>query len=71
MRVAVLEDDISQLELLSHWLELTSYSVQGFQQGLLLLKALGAKGLMLCCLTGMSPIKYAACSVFGKGANRS
>jgi two-component system response regulator RegX3 len=40
MRVAVLEDDISQLELLSHWLKLAGHHVQGFQQGLLLLKAL-------------------------------
>jgi DNA-binding response OmpR family regulator len=40
MRVAVLEDDISQLELLSDWLKLAGHHVRGFQQGLLLLKAL-------------------------------
>ena len=40
MRVAVLEDDTSQLELLSHWLKLAGHNVQGFQRSLLLLKAL-------------------------------
>ena len=40
MRVAVLEDDISQLELLSHWLVLAGHSAHGFQRGDLLLREL-------------------------------
>lgn len=40
MRVAVLEDDISQLELLSHWVKLAGHSTHGFQRGEMLLREL-------------------------------
>ena len=40
MRVAVLEDDISQLELMSHWVKLAGHSTHGFQRGAMLLKEL-------------------------------
>jgi DNA-binding response OmpR family regulator len=41
MRVAVLEDDLDQLELLSHWLRLAGHSTHGFERGEMLLKELG------------------------------
>ena len=40
MRVAVLEDDIAQLELLSHWLKLAGHSAHGYQLGGVLLREL-------------------------------
>jgi len=40
MRVAVLEDDIAQLELLSHWLKLAGHSAHGYQLGEVLLREL-------------------------------
>jgi len=40
MRIAVLEDDISQRELLSHWLKLAGHSAYGFQRGEMLLREL-------------------------------
>jgi DNA-binding response OmpR family regulator len=40
MRVAVLEDDISQLELLSHWIKLAGHSTHSFQRGEMLLREL-------------------------------
>src|SRR5215470_13114263 len=39
MRIAILEDDPSQLELLSHWLALAGYDPHRFEQGQELLKA--------------------------------
>ncbi|PWT77085.1 MAG: DNA-binding response regulator [Proteobacteria bacterium] len=42
MRVAILEDDESQIELLSHWLRLAGHHAFPFSQGADLLRALGA-----------------------------
>jgi len=39
MRVAILEDDLSQLELLSHWLQRAGHWVLGFRRGTELLPA--------------------------------
>jgi DNA-binding response OmpR family regulator len=40
MRVAILEDDVSQTELLSHWLQLAGHHPHAFEQGAALLRAL-------------------------------
>ena len=40
MRVAVLEDDISQLELMSHWVRMAGHSTHTFQHGEGLLREL-------------------------------
>jgi two-component system, OmpR family, response regulator RegX3 len=40
MRVAVLEDDISQLELMSHWVRMAGHSTHTFQHGEMLLREL-------------------------------
>jgi len=40
MRIAILEDDISQTELLSHWLQLAGHHAHSFEQGANLLRAL-------------------------------
>jgi two-component system, OmpR family, response regulator RegX3 len=40
MRIAILEDDISQTELLSHWLQLAGHLPHPFEQGANLLRAL-------------------------------
>ena len=40
MRIAILEDDISQTELLSHWLQLAGHHPHAFEQGANLLRAL-------------------------------
>jgi DNA-binding response OmpR family regulator len=40
MRVAVLEDDLDQLELLSYWLRLAGHSTHGFERGEMLLREL-------------------------------
>ena len=40
MRVALLEDDPSQMQLLSHWLQLAGHHSHGFEQGAALLRAL-------------------------------
>ena len=40
MRVAVLEDDVAQLELLSHWLKLAGHTSHGYQLGEVLLREL-------------------------------
>ena len=40
MRIAILEDDISQTELLSHWLQLAGHNAHAFEQGANLLRAL-------------------------------
>jgi len=43
MRVAILEDDPSQIELMSHWLQRAGHHVRGFQRGTELLAALAAE----------------------------
>ena len=40
MRIAILEDDPSQLELLSHWLKLAGHHAHAFEQGAPLLRTL-------------------------------
>ena len=40
MRIAILEDDVSQTELLSHWLQLAGHHPHSFEQGANLLRAL-------------------------------
>ncbi|HZR03332.1 MAG TPA: response regulator transcription factor [Burkholderiales bacterium] len=40
MRIAILEDDVSQSELLSHWLQLAGHHPHAFEQGTNLLRAL-------------------------------
>ena len=40
MRVAVLEDGISQLELMSHWVRMAGHSTHPFQHGEMLLREL-------------------------------
>lgn len=40
MRIAILEDDVSQSELLSHWLQLAGHHPHAFEQGNNLLRAL-------------------------------
>jgi len=40
MRIAILEDDVSQSELLSHWLQLAGHNPHAFEQGANLLRAL-------------------------------
>jgi len=40
MRIAILEDDVSQIELLSHWLQLAGHHPHAFEQGSSLLRAL-------------------------------
>ena len=40
MRIAILEDDVSQTELLSHWLQLAGHHPHAFEQGANLLRAL-------------------------------
>ena len=40
MRIAILEDDPSQLELLSHWLKLAGHHAHTFEQGTPLLRTL-------------------------------
>ena len=40
MRIAILEDDLSQLELIGHWLESAGHLAQTFERGALLLRAL-------------------------------
>jgi two-component system response regulator RegX3 len=40
MRIAILEDDASQLELLSHWLQIAGHHAQPFEQGARLLRKL-------------------------------
>jgi DNA-binding response OmpR family regulator len=40
MRVAILEDDVSQTELLSHWLQLAGHHAHAFEQGAQLLRSL-------------------------------
>ena len=40
MRIAVLEDDPSQLELLSHWLQIAGHQAHPFEQGAPLLRTL-------------------------------
>jgi len=40
MRLAVLEDDASQLELISRWLQMAGHHVHPFEQGTALLRAL-------------------------------
>ena len=40
MRLAVLEDDASQLELISRWLQMAGHHVHAFEQGAALLRAL-------------------------------
>jgi DNA-binding response OmpR family regulator len=40
MRIAILEDDPSQLELLSHWLRIAGHFPQPFEQGAALLRTL-------------------------------
>jgi CheY-like chemotaxis protein len=40
MRIAILEDDVSQTELLSHWLQLAGHNPHAFEQGANLLRAL-------------------------------
>ena len=39
MRIAILEDDPSQLELLGHWMALAGHDPQRFERGSQLLKA--------------------------------
>ena len=41
MRIALLEDDISQTELLTHWLRTAGHDIRAFEQGTDLLRALG------------------------------
>ena len=40
MRLAILEDDTSQLELISRWLQMAGHHVHAFEQGTALLRAL-------------------------------
>lgn len=40
MRVAILEDDVSQTELLSHWLQLAGHHAHAFEHGAQLLRSL-------------------------------
>ena len=40
MRIAILEDDLSQLELLSHWLQIAGHHPHPFEQGARLLRTL-------------------------------
>ena len=40
MRIAVLEDDVSQIELLTHWLKLAGHEAEPFEQGQALLEAM-------------------------------
>ena len=40
MRVAIVEDDLSQAELLSHWLELAGHRCHHFDRGEALIRAL-------------------------------
>ena len=40
MRIAILEDDTSQMELISHWLQMAGHHVHTFEQGAALLRAL-------------------------------
>ena len=40
MRIAILEDDLSQLELIGHWLESAGHHAHTFERGALLLRAL-------------------------------
>ena len=56
MRVAVLEDDLDQRELLSDWLRLAGHSTHGFDRGGMLLRA-RREGFDALCLTGMCPIR--------------
>jgi DNA-binding response OmpR family regulator len=41
MRIALLEDDISHTELLTHWLRTAGHHIRAFEQGADLLRALG------------------------------
>ena len=40
MRIAILEDDPSQLELLTHWLQIAGHQAHPFEQGAELLRTL-------------------------------
>jgi two-component system response regulator RegX3 len=40
MRIAILEDDMSQMELISRWLQMAGHHVHAFEQGAALLRAL-------------------------------
>lgn len=40
MRIAILEDDRSQMELIRHWLQVAGHHVHAFEQGTALLRAL-------------------------------
>jgi DNA-binding response OmpR family regulator len=40
MRIAILEDDASQMELISRWLQMAGHHVHAFEHGLALLRAL-------------------------------
>jgi DNA-binding response OmpR family regulator len=50
MRIAILEDDPSQLELLGHWLALAGHDPQRFEHGQELLKAIGLEHFDLLIL---------------------
>ena len=40
MRIAVLEDDVSQRELVTHWLQLAGHQCHAFEQGTVMLRGL-------------------------------
>ena len=50
MRIAILEDDPSQLELLGHWLALADHDPQRFEHGIDLLKAISQENFDLLIL---------------------
>src|SRR5215467_13529575 len=50
MRIAILEDDASQLELLGHWLALAGHDAERFEHGQELLKAIDKEDFDLLIL---------------------
>jgi DNA-binding response OmpR family regulator len=50
MLIAILEDDISQRELLSHWLTVAGYDARSFAQGQMLLRAMALESFDMLML---------------------
>ncbi len=58
MRIAILEDDPSQLELLGHWIALGGHDPQRFGHGQDLLKAISQESFGLLILRSRVPVIF-------------
>jgi len=57
MRIALLEDDPSQLELLGHWIARGGHDVERFERGQELLKAISEEGAQAPSRSGRQGVR--------------